>query len=125
MAEILLIDDMKGVRRAISSVLKSRGHHVTEAEDGRKGLDLVKAGGRFDLVITDVLMPVADGTEVIMSLDEMPSRPAIIAISGGGTEVSTDTALMLAKAKADGVLAKPFDNADLVAMVDRLLTKRS
>jgi two-component system response regulator HydG len=123
MAEILLIDDMRGVRRAVSSVLKGRGHVVTEADDGSKGVDLLKSGQRFDLVITDVLMPVADGTEVIMYVNEMPKRPAVIAISGGGSEVSTDTALMLAKTMADGVLAKPFDNADLVTMVDRLLTK--
>lgn len=123
MAEILLIDDMKGVRRAVSSVLRGRGHAVTEADDGNKGLALLKSGQRFDLVITDVLMPEADGTEVIMYLDSLPKRPAIIAMSGGGSQVSTDTALMLAKTKADGALAKPFDNSELVAMVDRLLTK--
>ena len=123
MPEILLIDDMKGVRRAVSSVLKGRGHVLTEADDGSKGIELLRSGKKFDLVITDVLMPECDGTEVIMFLDTMPNRPPILAISGGGNQVSPDSALMVARSKADAVLAKPFENADLIATVDRLLQK--
>jgi CheY-like chemotaxis protein len=123
MSEILLIDDMKGVRRAVSSVLKGRGHVVTEADDGNKGMDLLRSGRKFDLVITDVLMPECDGTEVIMFLDTMPKRPPVLAISGGGNQVSSDVALLIARSKADAVLAKPFENADLLATVDKLLQK--
>jgi CheY-like chemotaxis protein len=123
MAEILLIDDMKAVRRAVSSVLKSRGHTVTEADDGHQGIALLQSGRRFDLVITDVLMPACDGSEVVMHLDGKSNRPPIIAMSGGGSQVSADEALSLAKAKADATLAKPFDNAELIATVDRLLRK--
>jgi CheY-like chemotaxis protein len=123
MSEILLIDDMKGVRRAVSSVLKRGGHVITEADDGNKGIELLRGGKKFDLVITDVLMPECDGTEVIMFLQTMPSRPPVLAISGGGNQVSSDVALLIARSKADAVLAKPFENADLLATVDRLLQK--
>lgn len=121
MAQILLIDDMKGVRRTVCSVLKRVGHVVVEAEDGGAGLEILQSGARFDLVITDMLMPKHDGTEIILYLEKQPSRPKILAISGGGAHVSADEAFMLARSKADATLAKPFDNADLIAAVDKLL----
>jgi len=120
MANILLIDDMKGVRRAVSAVLKRAGHTITEADDGGAGLELLKSQ-RFDLVITDMLMPQHDGMEVLLFLEQQPNRPKVLAISGGGSQVSADEAFMLARSKADTTLAKPFDNADLLAMVDKLL----
>jgi two-component system chemotaxis response regulator CheY len=112
MATILLIDDMKGVRRTVSALLKRAGHGVTEADDGSAGLDLLRGGQRYDLVITDMLMPKSDGMEVLLYLEQQPNRPKVLAISGGGSQVSADEAFML---------AKPFDNADLLAVVDRLL----
>jgi two-component system response regulator HydG len=123
MSDILLIDDMKGVRRAVTSVLRSRGHTVTEAEDGRQGIEMLQGGKKFDLVITDVLMPECDGTEVILFLEQLPNRPRVLAISGGGSQVTSDTALLFARMKADAVLAKPFDNAALLATVDQLVQK--
>jgi two-component system chemotaxis response regulator CheY len=121
MASILLIDDMKGVRRTVSALLKRAGHTVTEADDGGAGLDQLRGGARFDLVITDMLMPKHDGMEVLQYLEQMHNRPKVLAISGGGSQVSADEAFMLARSKADATLAKPFDNADLIAEVDKLL----
>lgn len=120
MAKILLIDDMKGVRRTVSAVLNRAGHTVTEADDGGAGLELLRSE-RFDLVITDMLMPKVDGMEVLLFLEQQPDRPRVLAISGGGSQVSADEAFMLARSKADATLAKPFDNSELVAAVDKLL----
>ena len=120
MAQILLIDDMKGVRRTVSAVLKRAGHTIVEADDGGAGLELLKSQ-RFDLVITDMLMPQHDGMEVLLFLEQQPNRPRVLAISGGGSQVSADEAFLLARSKADATLAKPFDNADLLAAVDKLL----
>lgn len=121
MADILLIDDMNGVRRAIKAVLTRAGHKVTDVDDGSVALDILRAGQRFDLVITDVLMPKKDGSEVVLYLDSQATRPKVLAISGGGSQVSASEALMLAKNKADASLAKPFDNAELLKVVDELL----
>jgi DNA-binding response OmpR family regulator len=53
----------------------------------------------------------------------MPNRPKVIAISGGGAGLSADTALRTARISADAYLEKPFDKSDLLAALDRLLTK--
>jgi CheY-like chemotaxis protein len=120
MAEILLVDDMEGVRKTISAMLKRGGHSVTPAANGIKAIDLLKSQ-RFDLVVTDILMPEGDGTEVMMFLDKMPNRPRIVAMSGGGSRLSPELALLMARVKADAILTKPFENAELMEAVGRLL----
>jgi CheY-like chemotaxis protein len=122
MTEILLIDDMAGVRRAVVSMLTRAGHVVTAVESGQQGIDLLKSR-RFDLVITDMLMPGVDGADVLGEIEGMAHRPRVIAISGGGAGLSAESALRLAKIKADAFLAKPFDSEDLVAAVSGLLAK--
>jgi CheY-like chemotaxis protein len=120
MADILLIDDMAGVQRAVTSMLKASGHAVTVSVNGAEGLNMLKQR-KFDLVITDMLMPTLDGTEVLAQLRVMPNRPKVIAISGGGAGVSADMALRAARTSADAYLEKPFERADLVAAIDKLL----
>jgi CheY-like chemotaxis protein len=122
MSNILLIDDMAGVRRAVVAMLKRAGHTVAVAESGAQGLEMLK-NGRFDLVITDMLMPGTDGADVLSYLDSQPNRPRVIAMSGGGAGLSADSALRLAKIKADAFLAKPFDSQDLLASIDKLLVR--
>lgn len=124
MAEILLIDDMDGVRRAVGSVLKRAGHNVTTAADGAEGLALLKQR-RFDLVIVDILMPKVDGTEVIFQLNAAPTRPLVLAISGGGAGISANEALRTARFKADAFLEKPFDKDQLIDVLEKLLVKRA
>ena len=122
MPDILLIDDMAGVRRAVVSMLTRAGHRVTEAESGSRGMDLLRSR-HFDLVITDMLMPGMDGADVLSEVGSLPARPRLIAISGGGAGVSAESALRLARLKADAFLEKPFDAEALLAAVDKLLVK--
>ena len=120
MAEILLIEDMAGVRHAIKSMLKRAGHNVTVAETGEAGINHIKAQ-RFDLVVTDLLMPGVDGGGVILELRAMPDHPPVIAISGGGAGAAADTALKTARDCADALFTKPFETVDFLTAVDRLL----
>jgi len=119
-ADILLIDDMNLVRGAIKAVLTRGGHAVTEAITGETGIALLQSS-RFDLVITDVLMPGRDGNDVIMFLDAMVERPPILSISGGATGIPADEALRLSRTKASAVLTKPFINDELLSTVEQLL----
>jgi two-component system chemotaxis response regulator CheY len=124
MANILVIDDMPGVLRAVCSVLKSAGHSVTEVGDGAAGLQLTDERA-FDLVITDIVMPGVNGIEVIMSLASRPSRPHIIAMSGGAALVTGEDAWMLAKQKSDAWLLKPVRKNELLEVVEKLVGKGS
>ena len=123
MADILLIDDMTGVRRAVSSALKRAGHTVTEAGDGAEGLARA-AERRFDIIITDIVMPGMDGTQVIAALAGQADRPLIIAMSGGGAHITSDEALKQARETADAALTKPFGTAELLVLVEKLLHKK-
>ena len=119
MAKVLLIDDMPDVRRAISSVLRKGGHDVVEAEDGRTGLECAETE-KFDLVITDIVMPSADGAEVVVALKSKPGSPPVIAMSGGSAGIPAETALTLARQTADISLVKPIENQVLLDAVGNL-----
>lgn len=120
MADVLLIDDMNLVRGAVKAILTRAGHAVTEATGGEAGISLLQKQ-RFDLVVTDMIMPGQDGGDVMNFLHSMTQRPRILAISGGNSDVSADEALRLAREQADAAMPKPFDNRELVATVDKLL----
>jgi CheY-like chemotaxis protein len=124
MADILLIDDMNLVRGAIRTVLTRGGHAVTEAANGEAGIALLKSR-RFDLVVTDVLMPGCDGNDVVMFLDTLSERPPVLSISGGATGIPADEALRWSRKKADAVMVKPFVNHELLATVRHLLAGRA
>lgn len=119
MSKILLIDDMSSVRAAIAAVLRKDGHEVVEAEDGHAGLEQARQS-RFDLVITDIMMPNSDGTDVVFALKEQAGSPPVIAMSGGGSGIPAETALTLARNTADVSLTKPFENAELLNAVGQL-----
>lgn len=120
MASILLIEDMDGVRTSIEMILKGDGHRVITAADGEEGLTRAVAE-RFDLIITDVLMPRKDGVEVIFALREAPNPPPILAISGGEARLPADRALQLAEPIADATLEKPFSKGELLETIHGLL----
>lgn len=120
MASILLIEDMDGVRSSLTTVLTMAGHKVEEASDGEAGLKKSDEKA-FDLIITDIIMPKLDGSEVILGLKKRRAQTPVLAISGGGASINAEQALMLARATADAVLPKPFSRTDLLQTVDQLV----
>lgn len=66
-AKILIVDDSESTRMALKEVLLSAGYKVTEAENGKVAL-LMAQESQFDLVITDIKMPVMGGIEFIKEL---------------------------------------------------------
>lgn len=124
MARVLLIEDMKGIQSSVTAILSNAGHVVTTADNGRQGLE--KFGmDKFDLVITDILMPELDGSEVLFALSEDPSCPPMIAISAGDASVRASDALAFARNVADEVLEKPFARNALIEAVNRLTFDRN
>lgn len=109
MAQILIIDDDSTIRAYLRAILEGEdGHHLQEARDGDEGLRLYRSHP-FDLVITDILMPVKDGVELIMEMTEAKPSIPIIAMSGGGRGIDAAFSLEMAKdLGASFVLPKPF-----------------
>jgi CheY-like chemotaxis protein len=87
MATILIIDDEELIRRLLRSALEAAGYEVTEATNGRQGLDLYRQRPA-DLVITDILMPELSGLEMLLALTREFIHAKVIAISGAGEEKS-------------------------------------
>jgi CheY-like chemotaxis protein len=120
MARILLMDDSDEIRALAARVLRSDGHTVAEAGNGKEGLRLLREVGA-DLVITDIVMPEREGLETISEIRRTRPDLPIIAMSGGGAGTAGDY-LSIAKALgARRVLEKPFGVAQLIALVREVL----
>jgi CheY-like chemotaxis protein len=120
MARILLIDDDDLVRRALRHVMVKNGHTVIEAANGKEGLDLFKSA-QADLVITDIVMPGKEGTEVLIELRKKTPPVKVIAISGGGRQGTADYLKVAHHLGAAKVLAKPFSGEQLLSAISELL----
>jgi DNA-binding response OmpR family regulator len=115
-SRILVIDDDPVARVTIQTILEEEGYSVTCAEDGRRGLAAFRES-RPDLVVTDIVMPGKEGIETILELRSIWPDGPIIAISGGGRIGKGDFLKMAKTCGADAVLAKPFEPAELLALV--------
>lgn len=119
MARILVIDDEASTRQIIVALLNAAGHDVRQAAEGYEGEALA---GLFspDLAVVDLLMPQREGLETIQALRRGWPALKILAISGGGRLGTLDFLTVATYFGADAVLAKPFDRAQLLAVVESL-----
>jgi CheY-like chemotaxis protein len=118
MARILVIDDDADTQALLERILRSVGHRVVPAADGREGVGQYSAQPA-DLVITDLYMPNQEGLETIRELRRRFPEVVIIAISG-----KPEAATMLSIAHTLGavaVLQKPFVAEELLAAVGKAL----
>jgi DNA-binding response OmpR family regulator len=119
----LLVDDEPVIRFALRRFFQRQGWAVDEAEDGRAALALLLDGDGakdpYDVVITDLRMPGLSGIELHARLER--ERPELLRklILSTGDAVSPEAAAFLRRA-ACPVLSKPFELAELRAMVERV-----
>ena len=119
---ILIVEDDVPTRTVLASALQQVGYNITCASGRTEVLALVSFHP-FDLVLTDVIMPEVDGTEVILALRRFRPHTPVIAMSGGGALMSSEFSLKLAKSVgAVGVLIKPFRLEELLAAVEKALS---
>ncbi|HEY9202224.1 MAG TPA: response regulator [Gammaproteobacteria bacterium] len=119
MASILAVDDSSSMRQMVAFTLKGAGHQVVEAADGQEALNKAKSQ-KFDLVITDVNMPVMDGITFIRQLRGEPSykfTPMLMLT----TESSMDKKAEGKAAGATGWIVKPFNPDQLLNTVKKVL----
>jgi DNA-binding NtrC family response regulator len=105
MKKILIIDDERSIRRALREILEFEEYDVFEAENGREGLDLLKAN-QYDLVFCDIKMPILDGMEVLEAFKKTENETPFIMISGHGT---IETAVEAIRKGAFDFIEKPLD----------------
>lgn len=83
---LLLVEDEDMVRAVAERALTRAGYTVTTASDGEEGLDLVACGGKFDLVVTDVVMPAMDGPAMARELRKLHPGLPVLFMSGYAEE---------------------------------------
>jgi len=120
MSHILIIDDDVLICQLLRRILEQMGHRVTDAQDGRKGLNAFQADPA-ELVITDLIMPGMEGIETIMEMKRRFPGTKIIAMSGGGVGSGSDYLQMARKFGAHQILNKPFSVQMLTDLVSTML----
>jgi two-component system cell cycle response regulator CpdR len=122
MARILLAEDDDGVRAFVSRALQHMGHEVVEAEDGGLASEVMEEeAGRFDLLLSDIKMPVMDG--IALALNVAASFPDITIVLMTGFADQRERAHGLDQLIYD-VIPKPFTLQQVLEKVDDALNGR-
>ncbi len=119
MANILLVDDEKSIRKTLKEILEYEGYTVDEAQDGAEGLRMIQDGD-YDVVLMDIKMPKMDGMEVLEKMQQSNADVPVIMISGHGT---LETAVDAVKKGAFDYVAKPPDLNRLLITIRNALDK--
>jgi len=119
-ANVLVVEDDRLNRKLICKVLRNEGHQVFEASDGAEALELLYEQ-RFDLVITDFMMPKLNGLKLVEQLHALQPRLPIIFITGYLSAISGRAILD----NVAEVIPKPFELDVLRSSVQRLLESTS
>ena len=119
MANILAADDSASMRQMVAYTLGNAGHTVVSAIDGQDALDRAKEQ-KFDLVLTDVNMPLMDGISLTRELRALPNY-RFVPILMLTTESGQERKLEGKAAGATGWIVKPFNPDQLIAVVKKVL----
>jgi two-component system, chemotaxis family, chemotaxis protein CheY len=114
-ARVLIVEDDDGIRDLVDLVLTSAGYEILTATDGAAALQVVGTV-HPDLVLLDMRMPVMDGWEFARRYRAGPAPHAPIVVM----TAARDAAQRAAEIDANGYLGKPFDMAELLALVGNL-----
>ena len=123
----LIVDDSAVMRKFVERSLRQAGLDITElhqAGNGMEALQLLKDLGPFDLVFSDINMPVMDGWEFLEQcrIQDFATQTPVIMIT---TEASEQQVLLARGAGASGYLSKPFTSEQVNACVGPLLKART
>lgn len=117
---ILVVDDEIDFGKILAATLIKLGHTVSTASGGREASAEI-ARQKFDLVITDLVMPEKEGIELIQELARISPGTRIIAMSGGGVNASKSYLKIATHMGAKAVLSKPFSTSELVSALNEAL----
>jgi CheY-like chemotaxis protein len=117
---ILIVDDEFGLAEMLGYLLNELGYTVRVAMDGRSALATLH-GEPIDIVLTDLMMPVMDGSELVRAIRAEPTfdRIPVILMTAVPSAARRDSDLY------DGILKKPFTAELLVTVFDHALSRRT
>ncbi|MEW6502564.1 MAG: response regulator [Chloroflexota bacterium] len=119
--KILVVDDDPAILRLCQRILERHGYEVNTATFAREALRLAE-GTFYDLLITDIRMPVMDGFELASRFRQIHTEAAVILITGFG---SVETSIQALRKGVDGLLVKPFESSkELIETVHHVLENR-
>ena len=113
--KILVVDDEEIIRDSIYYVLEKEGYEVEKAENGKSAYDKI-VNTHFDLVITDIEMPLMKGTELLEKLKTLSIQTSVIMITAFG---SLDTAISALRNGASDYILKPIEFDELLFKAKR------
>ena len=123
MPRVLIADDEEPMRKLVARAIAMDGHDTVTAQDGAEALEiLTREDGAFDLLLTDIQMPVMDGIALALSVARDFPRLTILLMTGFADQRERASNL---NAIAHDVITKPFSVADIrTAVADALSAKK-
>jgi CheY-like chemotaxis protein len=118
--KILIIEDEDIMRNLLSKKLQGAGYQVSTAKDGQEGMDLLKKE-KFDLVLSDIIMPKLGGLEVMERMNQDPELKniPIIVVSNSGQPVELDQARRFGA--KDWLVKTEFDPQEVIVKIKKIL----
>ncbi len=113
MYTVLVCDDEKDIVTGLTINLMREGYQVLQASNGKEAVDLVAGGGKIDLIIMDIMMPVMNGIEAMINIRKITNVPVIM-LSAKAEDSDKVTGLNVG---ADDYVTKPFNSAEVLARV--------
>ena len=117
---ILVVEDQDSARESLAELLRGEGYEVREAADGNVAKDLINKLD-VDVILTDLMMPGADGIEVLKHAREVSPQTLIMLMTA---HASVDTAVEALRLGAQDYLLKPLIFEDVMRKVERLISHR-
>ncbi|HEX2932741.1 MAG TPA: sigma-54 dependent transcriptional regulator [Candidatus Binatia bacterium] len=120
-ARILVVDDDQAMCQLLTDLLQEEDYEIEVAHDGESAIEIFQSN-RFDLVITDLMMPRMKGIELVERLREIDSGALVLLITAFGT---IESAVEAMRAGAFHYVTKPFHNDEILIQVKRALEQKS
>ncbi len=120
-ARLLVVDDDEEACRLLEEVLSRDGYEVQQATSVSQGLSRVATHGPFDAVLTDLRMPGQSGLDLVKAIRERDPSAVVIVLTGFGDAAAAGAAI---RAGAHDFISKPYDIAELRAILGRALARR-
>jgi DNA-binding response OmpR family regulator len=120
MKNILVTEDDEKMRNGLVEILKGEGYNVDSAQNGEMGLEMIKEKD-YDIVLSDLIMPVMGGMELLRNIKQIKPLTSVIFITGFGT---IENAVEAIKVGASDYITKPFKIDEVQSKIKKVLAEK-